>query len=155
VKTLGGAILLIVAGTGLLIVQTQTPSAAAMDKGMSVSQVVQQLEHQWVDAARAGNTDKLNTILADDWVGLGFGADKSTKQSYLADVKAGSSKIESFEFGPMDVKVMGNVAVVQGSDNEKSSYKGQDTSGKWVWMDVFEKHGDKWLVVRSQTSPVK
>jgi len=36
---------------------------------------------------------------------------------------------DSFDFGPMDVKVIGNVAVVQGSDTEKNTYKGTDTSG--------------------------
>ena len=54
----------------------------------------------------------------------------------------------------MDVKVIGNVAVVQGSDTEKSSYKGTDTSGKWAWMDVFVKRDGKWLAVRSQLARV-
>jgi hypothetical protein len=63
--------------------------------------------------------------------------------------------MESFEIGPMDVKVLGNVAVVQGSDTEKSSYKGKDTSGKWIWMDVFVKRDGKWVAVRSQDGMVK
>ena len=64
-------------------------------------------------------------------------------------------KLESFEFGPMDVKVLGNVAVVQGSDTEKSTTNGKDSSGKWVWMDVFVKRGDKWVAVRSQSAMLK
>ena len=55
----------------------------------------------------------------------------------------------------MDVKVLGNVAVVQGSDTEKSSAGGKDTSGKWVWMDVFVKREGKWVAVRSQSAMVK
>jgi hypothetical protein len=53
------------------------------------------------------------------------------------------------------VKVLGNVAVVQGGDTEKSTIGGKDTSGQWVWMDVFEKRDGKWLAVRSQSAKVK
>jgi hypothetical protein len=33
--------------------------------------------------------------------------------------------------------------------------KGQDTSGRGSWMDVFVKRGDKWVMVRSHSSWVK
>jgi hypothetical protein len=55
----------------------------------------------------------------------------------------------------MDVKVVGNVAIVQGSDVEKSTSGKRDTSGKWVWMDVFVKRDGKWQAVRSQSAKVK
>jgi Domain of unknown function (DUF4440) len=79
---------------------------------------------------------------------------KATKQEFLDNVKSGVSKLESFEFGPMDVKVIGTIAIVQGSDTEKSSYKGKDTSGKWAWMDVFAMRDGKWQAVRSQSAMV-
>ncbi len=120
-----------------------------------VSEAVQQLEHDWVDATIAGDVEKLNPIFADDWVGLGFGDEPLSKQGLLADVKSGTEKLETFDFGPMDVKVLGDVAVVQGSDNEKSSYKGKDTSGKYIWMDVFVNRDGKWVVVRSQVAMAK
>jgi hypothetical protein len=73
----------------------------------------------------------------------------------LNDLKSGNHKLESFEIGPMDVKVLDNVAVVQGSVTEKRTDRGQDTSGKGSWMDVFVKRGDKWVIVRSHSSWVK
>jgi len=112
-------------------------------------EAVKQLERDWSDAQKARDIDKLSQILADDWTGLGTDGAKSTKKDFLNDVKSGTNKLESFEFGPMDVKVIGTVAVVQGSDTEKSSNKGKDTSGKWVWMDVFVNRDGKWQAVRS------
>ena len=153
-KKLAGAALLICACVGSAFAQAQTPPAAAPAKSPSVSQALQQLEHDWVDAMKAGDTDKLGSILADDWVGLGYGAGKATKQSFLADVKSGASKMESFEFGPMDVKVLGKVAVVQGSDTEKSTSNGKDSSGKYAWTDVFVNRDGKWVAVRSQAAMV-
>lgn len=154
-KTFAGIVLLICSCAGLAFAQTQTPPAAAAAKGPSVSQAVQQIEHDWVDAMKAGDADKLGAILADDWVGLGYGgggSGKATKEMFVGEVKAGAFKIDSFDFGPMTVKVIGNVAVVQGSDTEKSSHNGKSTSGKYVWMDVFAKVDGKWVAVRSQNA---
>lgn len=150
-KKLVGAVLLVSACVGLAFAQAQTPPA----KGPSVAETVKQLEHDWVDATKAGDTDKLGQILADDWAAIGYDGSKQTKQSYMADWKSGKSKLESFEFGPMDVKVLGSVAVVQGSDTEKSTTNGKDSSGKFAWMDVFAKRDGKWVAVRSQTAMVK
>jgi hypothetical protein len=55
----------------------------------------------------------------------------------------------------MEVKLLGNVAVVQGSDIEKSVINGKDTSGTWLWMDVFERRNGVWVVVRSQSARMK
>jgi len=55
----------------------------------------------------------------------------------------------------MDVKVLGDVAVVQGTVTEKRTDRGQDTSGHGSWIDVFVKRKDKWVMVRSHSSLVK
>ena len=145
-KALAG-VALFFACLGRAFSQTDASAAAASGKAPSTSQALKPLEHDWVDATKAGDSDKLGQILADDWV-ADYNGSRMNKQSYLAGMK--SSKLDSFDFGPMDVKVLGNVAVVQGSDVEKSSFKGTDTSGKWIWMDVFVKRDGKWVAVRSQ-----
>jgi len=146
---LAGAVLLFSACAAPAFAQAPPPPA----KAPSVSDTLKQLEHDWVDAGKAGDADKLAQILGDDWVALGYaGAARQTKQGYVALVKSGAVKLESFEFGPMDVKVLGNVAVVLGSDTEKSTTNGKDSSGKYQWLDVFVKRGDKWVAVRSQNA---
>jgi ketosteroid isomerase-like protein len=144
-----GVFLLVGASFGPVYGQTTKPAASG------TAEAVKQLERDWTEAQKARDIDKLSQILADDWSGLTFDGAKSTKKEFLNDVKSGASKLESFEFGPMDVKVIGTVAVVQGSDTEKSSAKGKDTSGKWVWMDVFVNRDGKWQAVRSQSAMVK
>ena len=141
---------------GIVYAQTKTPPAApAKAAGTSVSSSVKQLEHDWSDAMKAKDADKLDQILADDWVSLGFDGTKSTKKEFIAAVKAGEYTLTSFEFGPMDVKVIGTIAIVQGSDTEKSTTKGKDSSGKYVWTDVFANRGGKWQAVRSQNAQAK
>lgn len=148
-KMLGAALLLTACFAPAHGQATKTAAPAA------ASEALKQLEHDWVNAMKAGDTAKLNQIIADDWSGLGSDGAKSTKKEFLNNVKTGVSKVESFEFGPMDVMIMGTVAVVQGTDTEKSSFKGKDTSGKWAWMDVFVLRDGKWQAIRSQSAIVK
>jgi uncharacterized protein (TIGR02246 family) len=143
------AVLLVSACVGLAFAQSQAPPA----QGPSVAEAVKQIEHDWVDAVKAGDADKVTEILADDWIGVGYDGARETKKNHLAEMKSGTAKLESFEFGPMDVKVLGSVAVVQGSNTEKSTtIDGKDSSGKYAWMDVFVKRNGKWVIVRSQST---
>jgi ketosteroid isomerase-like protein len=156
-KKFAAAVLLICATVGLVYAQTKktAPAAPAKTTGPSVSDSVKQLEHDWSDAMKAKDADKLGQVLADDWTGIGPDGVKATKKDYIGDMTGGGTTLTSFDFGSMDVKVIGSVAIVQGSDTEKSTTKGKDSSGKYVWMDVFAKRDGKWQAVRSQTALVK
>ena len=77
---------------------------AAKAADSAAIEAVKQLEHDWSDAQKAGDAGKLSQIIADDWSGLGPDGVKSTKKELLENVKNGATKLESFEFGPMDAK---------------------------------------------------
>lgn len=149
-KTLAVTTVLVLALAGFVLARPQLSTP----KAPSTAQTLQQIERDWVAAAKAGDAEKVGSYLAEDWEDIQPDGTRQTKQGEMADLKSGAMKLDSIELGPMYVKVMGNVAVVQGSDTEKSSYKDKDTSGKWVWMDVFEKQGGNWLAVRSQEAMV-
>jgi ketosteroid isomerase-like protein len=150
-KKLVGTVLFTWVCAGLLL--ADPPEAPSKDT--SVADTLKRLEQDFGDAIKDVDTDKINQVLADDWVSLGSSGRILTRESFLSDLKSGNDKLESFEIGPMDVKVLDNVAVVQGSVTEKRTDRGQDTSGKGSWMDVFVKRGDKWVIVRSHSSWVK
>ena len=156
-KKLLGSLLILCAGVGVAWADAPAApaAAAAAAKAPSVADAIKQLEQDWTDAMKAGDTARIAQIVGDDWKAIGPDGKKVTKDSLLADIKAGKDKVESAENGPMDVKVLGNVAVVQGSDTEKSTMGGKDSSGKYVWMDVFAKRNGNWVAVRSQLAMVK
>ncbi|HVN42731.1 MAG TPA: nuclear transport factor 2 family protein [Steroidobacteraceae bacterium] len=135
---------------------TLVVAGAACADAPGAAEAIKKIENSWSDAQKRGDAAFIGQILADDWQGLGPDGKTETKQSVLERIKSGDSKVTAIENGPMDVKFLANgtVAVVHGSDMEKSSSKGKDTSGKWVWTDVFEKRQGKWLAVRSQATPV-
>jgi len=114
-----------------------------------VVETIKQFEQDMGDAMVARNIEKLNQIYADDWASIGSSGKIITKEDVLSDFKSGKHKLVSFENGPMDVQVLGNVAVVQASVNEKRIQDGKDISGRFVFMDLLEKRAGKWVVVRT------
>jgi ketosteroid isomerase-like protein len=116
---------------------------------------VKQLEQDMGDAMVRLDIYKLNQIYAEDFATIGSSDKIVTKKDLLRDFESFHDKLESFENGPMDVQVFGNVAVVHGSVTERRIRDGKDTSGEFVWMDLLEKRAGKWVVVRSAGTRVK
>jgi ketosteroid isomerase-like protein len=129
--------------------QEKNPAAS------STAEAIIQIERDWLNAEKSNDVGKLTQIIADDWVSVGPDGVKETKAELLKNIKSGESEMAWFEMGPVDVKVIGTVAIAQGSDTEKSSYKGKDTSGKLLWTDVFVNRNGKWQAVRSQMTLLK
>jgi ketosteroid isomerase-like protein len=121
----------------------------------TVVNALKQLEQDMGDAMVRVDIDRLNQIYADDFATIGSSGTVITKKDLLRDFGSFHDKLESFENGPMDVQVFGNVAVVHAIVTEKRIRDGKDTSGEFVWMDLLEKRAGKWVVVRSAGARVK
>ena len=137
----------------------QAPAKTADKKaqaaaGSSSADELRQIENDWTAAEKARDADKLAEVLSDGWVGVEWDGKVIDKAAALADIKAPGNSLDSFEMGPMKVRFFGGTAIVTGSDTEKSMDKGKDSSGKYVWTDVFVKENGKWRAVSSQTTKV-
>jgi len=149
-KTLIAPVLSTCVCVGVVLAGSPQPS-----KDPTVVNALKQLEQDMGDAMVRVDTDKLNQIYADDFATIGSSGKIITKKDLLRDFQSFHDKLESFENGPMDVQVFGNVAVIHGSVTEKRIRDGKDTSGEFVWMDLLEKRAGKWVVVRSAGARVK
>lgn len=125
--------------------------AKPASQGSSVADTIKQRDQEWADAMIAADIPKLNQIVADDWI-EGYPGNAATKATFLDSVKSGKHKLESCEFGPRDVQVLGNVAVLQGSVTETRIVDGQSSSFRVNYMDVWVKRGDRWVVFRSHAT---
>jgi hypothetical protein len=129
-----------------------TPAPVNTTAAAGTAETLKQLERDWAVAVEAGDGEKVGRILGDDWIEVSSDGRKLTKEQHIASVKSGRVKVESIEFGPLDVKVLGDAAVVQGSHVEKSATNGQRITREVIWMDVFANRNGKWVVVRSQSA---
>jgi ketosteroid isomerase-like protein len=141
-------VLVVLAGAVAVLGITTPGTSFAKDTAKAEKELLQ-LERDWTQASLKGDATALGKILGDDWVGQGP-AGTMTKTQVLAELKSGDNKTESITLGDMKVRVYGDTAVVTGSDDEKSSYKGKDTSGHYTWTDVFVKRKGHWEAVASQ-----
>ena len=137
----------VVRSAGARVVSADSPKAQSQDP--TIVETMKQFAQDTGDAMVAGDVDKLNQIYADDWAIVDSSGKIFTKESLLSDFKSGKHKLLSFEIGPMDVQVFGDVAVVQASVTEKRLHDGKDISGQFVFMDLLKKRGDKWVIVRT------
>jgi ketosteroid isomerase-like protein len=129
--------------------------APAPSKDPAVIEAVRKVERDMGDAMVAVDIDKLNQIFADDWATIGSSGRIITKEKVLQDFKSGKDKLVSYENGPIDVQVFGDVAVAHAGVTEKRIRDGKDDSGESVWMDLLEKRAGKWVVVRSASTSVR
>jgi ketosteroid isomerase-like protein len=119
--------------------------AAAMCKGNSAPaadptdiETVTKVERETGDAMVAVDIDKLNQIYADDWATVSISGKIVTRESVLHYIKSGKNKLVSYELGPMDVHVVGDVAVAHGSVTEKRIRDGKEVDGEGVYMESPE-----------------
>jgi hypothetical protein len=150
--------------TVLVGVATTMVTAVAADTKKadtaSVEQTLMQVEKDWSQVGmNKNNVDSdvkfLEKTLADDWTGIDFQGTTNTKAKNIANLKSGAATTQSVELMPMKVRVFGNTAIVTGGDTEKSTYKGKDSSGKYVWTDVFVNRNGRWQAVSSETTKVQ
>jgi ketosteroid isomerase-like protein len=121
----------------------------------AVVETLKQIERDMGQAMVAVDLKKLDRIFADDWTSIGASGNVVTKEKMLRDFKSVHDRLESFELGPMDVQVKGDVAVVHGSVTEKRTRGGKDVGGEYVWMDLMEKRNGTWVVIRSAGAKVR
>ena len=127
--------------------QTKTNSDAA------ISETLQAMEHDWLNAEKNHDTAAFEKLVADDWIAISPDGKSQTKAERSAEIK--TAHTVSATLGDMKVRVFGDAAVVTGTDDEITMTDGKKSSDHYVWTDVFVKRNGKWLAVASQTAQIK
>jgi ketosteroid isomerase-like protein len=114
--------------------------------------VIEQLERDWVTAILKKDAASLDRLLADDFVGTSATAHTYSKARALSDLTSGTYAVTSMDLDEVSANVYGNTAVAFTSQQEKSSYAGQDNSGHYHYTNVWIRNNDQWRVVASHGS---
>ncbi len=96
----------------------------------------------------------LSRLVADDWTIQSEGGTTGTKSGFIGDVSSGRLVVSVFRLHDMHVRVFGDVAVLQGADDEVSSYAGKASNGTYNWLDVWVKRNGQWVSVATQITRV-
>jgi ketosteroid isomerase-like protein len=123
--------------------QTQTaPDQAVQAKLVS-------LEKMWFDAGSTANADRMSALMADDFMALTPGGSVIDKQGLLP-TSENPSRLPKLQLRDEKIQMYGDTAVIMGS------LVSADTGGPaFLSTCVFQKRGEKWLLVAVQLSPMK
>ena len=127
--------------------QTKTNSDAA------ISETLQAMEHDWLNAEKNHDAATFEKLVADDWIAITPDGKNQSKAERAAEIKA--AHITSATMGDMKVRVFGDTAVVTGTDDESTMEGGKKSSDHYAWTDVFVRRNGKWLAVASQTAQIR
>lgn len=112
------------------------------------------LEQDYARALIAKDVAFLKAYYAPDWRGgdwMGFGS-KTNIINMLLDRRY---RVTSMKLRDLKVRLVGDIAIVQGTDEEVSAMGVQDTSGVWGFTDIFARRAGRWLCIASQTTKIE
>ena len=136
--------------TGAKVALVNQPNTQSEDPDAVAA--IKKFENDLGNAMVANNLQKINRAYAGDWATITSTGELFTKNGLLEDFRSGNHKLRSFQNGPMNVQVIGDVALVQTSVTEQRIQDGKDISGLFVFMDLLKKRGGKWVIVRTLAS---
>jgi ketosteroid isomerase-like protein len=128
---------------------TAAPAVAAPVSAEDVEATITQLEKDWVAAIEKKDTATVDRLLAPDFVGTSPTAHTYRKADALDDLKTGNYVVDKMDLDEVSVNVYGTTAVSFTSQEEKSKYAGNDTSGHYHFTDVWVKRDGRWQAVAS------
>lgn len=116
-------------------------------------QEVVRLADAWATAELRGDTTFLESILADDFIGVGPLGFMLTKQEWLARHQSGDLKYESFSLDEVKVRVYNDAAILIGRQAQKATYRGNSIPGQFRITLVFVQQG-QWRLTNLQLSSI-
>src|SRR5688572_18679533 len=133
-----------------LVLLVTASLANAQTKRATDGQVVRQLKaltRQWDEALVKKDFDKLNEILAVDFVNTGW-----PRTAYLAFLKLASFKYSKYRRHSITARVYGQTAVLYGRTEIDGTFSGSDSFGaSQNFMAVWVKRGGRWRCVAEQS----
>ncbi len=122
---------------------------------MTSQQVEHEIRHREIrrfEAMVRGDLPALDDILSDDLTYTHATGVFETKAEFIAKLKSGQTKYESFAPENMLVRIYGTTAVVTGTARVKVQAKGEHLSFQLRFTDVYVKKDDQWQMVAWQAT---
>ena len=110
---------------------------------------IEQLEYELVDAFLKRDINTLSRILADEFIITDPHGPSSTKEQYLADLKAERVTFKSLVIDEIEVRVIEGTAVVTGKATADGRSEDGPYKGQYSFMDVYLRKSSGWQAILS------
>lgn len=128
--------------------QAAQTAAPVQSPNPDVREELLRLEGEWNDAYNRHDKDAVGRILQDDYMLIDADGYVLNKRQYLNTISRVQIKAETLKYP--DVRVYGDVAIVNSIWSGTYSFDGKNTTDTIRYTDVFIKENGKWQAVSSQ-----
>jgi len=101
-------------------------------------------------ALMAADISALSEILANDYVQYCAAGQPFTKQEILDHLRCGAVRYPSIVSTGRRIRLFGDMAVVQGSEDDEVVTGGKRFTVRYLYLDVLQKRNGEWKIVASQ-----
>jgi hypothetical protein len=147
-----GFVLLAAAAAGLFVLQAADYKGPHAERDQKD---ILELESQWTQAMRSGDTATLDRLLAPEYTMVTSEGKTSGKAQEMAMYQRGDVKFDSISTSGQNVTIYIGGAVVTGKASIKGKHQKQDISGDYFFVDVLERRKSGWQAVYSQITKVE
>jgi ketosteroid isomerase-like protein len=101
-------------------------------------------------ALMSADLAELSRIFADDYVQYNEAGVPFTKQEVLENFRSGAIRYSSIVSTGRKIRLLGDTAVVHGSETDEVEAGGKRFTVRYVYLDVLQKRDGEWKLVASQ-----
>ena len=121
---------------------------------MTATDDILDLVDTWAAAEERNDPERLDGLLADDFVGVGPLGFVLTREQWLERFGNGLEN-RAFKVEDPQVHDHGSAAVVIGVDAQETSFRGGDNSGRFRLTLLAVRPDDRWLVAGVHIGPLQ
>lgn len=131
--------------------------AAASAGAAQVTEIEKELiafEDAWALAVQEGDTEVLDQIIGDDYIGTTATGAIQTKEDYLAGFLSGARKTFSLTTEDLRVRMYEETAVLTHGGQAEGELNNKPTNGKYRWTHVLVKREGRWEAVANHVTRI-
>jgi ketosteroid isomerase-like protein len=144
----------LLAGVGMLAAPGK--AAALPHHAKEVHKEIEALESEWRTAQLSNDWKTMDRLLDDEYTGISTNGQIQTKEQAIAARKAGTLVLTKLQFSDVKVRVQpgGTAAVVLSLADVEGTNGGENISGRYRYMRVYEEHLGTWHIVTFIATPI-
>jgi ketosteroid isomerase-like protein len=117
---------------------------------------IDQLEEAWRNAVLKVNTAAMDSLLADDYLGITPNGTLQTKEQALALMRSGQVRFTSLELSDRKVRIYGATALVTSRAEVSGTTSAGELSGSFLYTRVYVRdERGTWKVVSFEASRIR
>ena len=121
----------------------------------TVRHTIATLEQRWTTAELNGDASVINSMLAEDYLGIAPNGTLDSKADTLRSIRTGAIHFASITTSTHKIRVYGSTVVVISTAEVSGTYNGRAISGRYRYTRVYHFDGANWKIVSFEASRIR